>query len=95
MTGESKSKQKKVDYKVKSDKKCPYCGEYLKQNAVIKRYTMCYVCKKISDGKKVTYKYYFDNSGRHVQTDKYGNPVIAKDFIKLQKENRLKNGWHK
>ena len=89
------SSLKKVDYKIKSDKKCPHCGENLKQNAVNNGYTMCYPCKKISDGKKVSYKYYFDSSGRHVQIDNDGNPIIAKDFVKIQKENRIKNGWKK
>lgn len=96
MTGENKSKFKKVDYSEKSDRKCPYCGEFLKKNAVLRGYTMCFICKKIKDGKTVTYKYYYNDTGRHVVIDsKTGKPKIAKDFIALQKANRIKNNWKK
>lgn len=94
MTGECKSKIKKVPYYKMSDKKCPHCGDFLKENAVLKDYTMCYICKKVTSGKTITYKYYYDGTGRHVVIDpKTKKPKIAKDFVALQKSNRIKNNW--
>jgi len=49
----------KVDYTVMSDRKCKECGEPLKQNVVNrnKHACLCYVCFKLSKGKKMQNKY--------------------------------------
>ena len=56
MTQENKS-QKKVDYKNLSNVKCKICGKPLKQNSANKGHTQCFVCFKLSQGKR----FYFEN----------------------------------
>jgi hypothetical protein len=55
MTQENKS-QKKVDYKILSNVNCTICGRPLKQNTAAKGHTKCYVCFKLSQGKRYYYK---------------------------------------
>ena len=72
---------KKVDYKVLSDKKCKVCGITLKKNSELKGHTTCYVCYKLSQGKKFAYKYKVINGVRT-------NEIESKrDFVKEQAEN--------
>ncbi len=72
---------KKVDYKVKGKKRCTDCGMLLKQNSEVKGHTKCYVCFKVSKGKKIANIYEVVNG---CKTNKV---VGTRDFVKEQKAN--------
>ena len=80
-------KNQKVDYKIKSDKRCKECGELLKQNVVNKNpyARLCYVCFKISKGKKVVNKYRIVNGVRTHEIVKTIN------LLELQARNKRRN----
>ena len=72
----------KVDYKVKSNKKCCVCGIPLKQTLVNKNphAKMCFNCFKISKGK----------TEQRIHKIIHGEKVLIKvvDRLKVQKENK-------
>jgi len=80
-------KNQKVDYTIMSTKKCKTCNAPIKQNVVIRNphACYCYVCFKLSKGKKVTRLHKVIN----------GDKVFIRevDLIKIQKQNikRYKN----
>lgn len=86
---QEKQNQKKVDYKLMSDKKCPDCGEPIKQNVANRVHKpKCYVCFKISLGKKIIHRRRFTPDG----TLKYEKVI---DLKKIQSENRKKNNYER
>lgn len=76
MTQETKS-QKKVDSKNLSKVKCKVCGKPLKQNSVSKGHTQCFICFKLSEGKRI----YFENG---IKKDRL---IIQQFNIELYNEN--------
>lgn len=90
MAGESKSKH--YVWTEMSNKYCPDCGRRIKAKiaASFKGIPKCYICFKISKGKKEIHKY-------KVEKGYLIRPLtIIKtiDLLKLQKDNRRKYGWH-
>jgi hypothetical protein len=80
MTQEKQS-QNKVDYTIKSNKKCIVCGMPLKQNVVTRNphAVHCYVCFKVQKGILKVQRNRVKN----------GELVLIKevDFLELQREN--------
>lgn len=80
---QERKNQKKVSYKLISDKKCKECNKPLKINQVNKGFKICYVCFQISKGKKV-----MNNNKK----DDFGN-ITTKgtiNLLQLQAQNRVK-----
>lgn len=72
---------KKVDHSIMSDKVCKVCGRPLKENSAQKGHDKCYVCFKVSNGKKTANIYLIVNG---IKT----NEIIGeRNFIKEQKAN--------
>ena len=72
---------KKVDYSVMSGENCKTCGRPLKQNSTNKGHTLCYVCFKVSQGKKTA------NIHLVVNGVKTNEIVGERNFIKEQQDN--------
>jgi len=87
MIQEKQNQKVKVYYSVMSNKKCKECGEPIKQNVVNNNphACLCYVCFKLSQGKKEASKH------RVINDEKIF--IKRRDFIQEQKKNRRKNGW--
>jgi hypothetical protein len=80
MTQEKQS-QEKVNYSIMSSIRCSVCGRPLKKNSELKKHTKCYVCFKLSKGKKSANIY-------KVVDGMKTNVVIGKrDFVAEQKAN--------
>lgn len=73
--------QIKVDHSIMSDKKCKDCNRPLKENSARKGHTMCYVCMKVSNGKKTANIYLVVNG---IKTKEI---IGERNFIKEQKAN--------
>lgn len=80
---QEKKNQKKVDYKVLSNKVCKTCGKPIKQNVASRNpYAKhCYVCFKINSGKKTVVKRKFSTSGELVSEKTI-------DLLRIQKQNK-------
>ena len=76
----TENRVKKVDYKELSDKRCKACGRQLKKNSELKGHTQCYVCFKISKGKKEMHEHKTINGVKTL--------VKTVDLVQLQKQNK-------
>ena len=87
MLQETKSKFKKVNFQKLSIIKCEDCGQLLKVNLVRnKNAKRCYVCFKISKGKKMLKNGKWDllaSQSKNVHS--FGTDLQKKDIAKLHK----------
>ncbi len=72
---------RKMDYQIMSTDKCTVCNRPLKENSHQKGHTKCYVCFKVSRGKKKVNIYLVVNG---VKTKEV---IGVRDFEKEQKAN--------